>query len=585
VSALLWLVFEAAEMSGTGFVHALDPATVGVVLRETEFGHVWSLRFVLLALMAIAWVPIAVTRDRARRIQWMPFTLPAAVLYAASLAWAGHAAAAMTGTWRAWHLASDSSHLLAAGAWLGALPLLAHCLRSAQPNDALARLAKRFSVMGIASVGVLSVSGIANACFLVASIAALIGTPYGRLLLVKVSLFVVLLGIAVINRERLTPRLADAQGDARRRLHRNVVLEIAGGIAIVGIVGALGTRVPAAHQSPVWPLPFRLDFSLAETSGARHMLAASSAVALAAALLIIAGMRRHPHRVWLAGVVALLAATAGFVWALAAPAFPTTYAASPVPYATDAVARGAARFASECAGCHGEEGRGDGPLAASLPTKPANLAEHAMHHPPGNLFWWIAHGIEGTPMPAFAPRLADREIWELVQFITARAAAEAAMPIDTRIVRARMRVPDFAYERAGKGQQTLAQRGAPTLIVLYSLPLSAKRLAALAGAHELMHANVAVIAIPFSPNDAADNAPGARTDADVASVYAMFVRARDRPLPAHAELLVDANGFLRARWIGVPASDAKQNDAIAAAAAELARSPAAAKAPTHPHGH
>jgi len=107
---------------------------------------------------------------------------------------------------------------------------------------------------------------------------------------------------------------------------------------------------------------------------------------------------------------------------------------------------------------------------------------------------------------------------------------------------------------------------------------------ALADAHELMHANVAVIAIPFSPKDAADNPLGTRIDADVASVYAMFARTAERTSPAHVELLVDANGFLRARWIGTPASDAKQNDAIIKAAAQLARQPAAGNAPTHRHG-
>ena len=584
-SALLWLVIEAAAMAGTGIAAALDAATVGMVLRQTAFGHVWSLRFVLLALIAIAWIASAVTRHHERRAQWTAFALPAAALYAGSLAWAGHAAATMTGSLRAWHLASDTLHLLAAGAWLGALPALAYCLRSAQPNDALARLARRFSAMGIASVSVLALTGIVNACFLVVSIAALIGTPYGRLLLVKVSLFVVLLALAVVNRERLTPRLTDAQGDARRRLHRNVVLEIVGGIAIVAIVGAVGTMVPAAHQSPVWPLPFRLDASLAGTPSARQVIAASIAVALGAALLIIAGIRHHRHRSCVAGAVVLLSATMGSLWALAAPAFPTTYAVSPVPYAMDAVARGAARFASECARCHGTQARGDGPDAAALAKKPANLAEHAMHHPQGNLFWWIAHGIEGTPMPAFAPRLSEREIWELVQFIAARAAAEAAMPIDPPAVPTHVRVPDFAYELPGAGQHTLMQRGAPTLIVLYSLPQSANRLAALADAHELMHANVAVVAIPFSPKDATDSPLGARTDAGVVSVYAMFVRTRARTLPAHAELLVDANGFLRARWIGLPASDARQNDAIAAAAAQVARRPAATEPPTHPHSH
>jgi len=169
--------------------------------------------------------------------------------------------------------------------------------------------------------------------------------------------------------------------------------------------------------------------------------------------------------------------------------------------------------------------------------------------------------------------------------LVARAAAQEATSIGARVAPARVRVPDFAYELAGAGQQTLSRRGSPTLVVLYSLPQSAKRLAAFGDAHELMHANVAVVEIPYSRDGAVENPLGSRTDADVASVYAMFARSGERAAPAHAELLVDADGFLRARWIGVPASDAKQNDAIAAAARQLAQRPAAAAPPAHQHGH
>jgi mono/diheme cytochrome c family protein len=33
----------------------------------------------------------------------------------------------------------------------------------------------------------------------------------------------------------------------------------------------------------------------------------------------------------------------------------------------------------------------------------------------------IAHGMPGTPMPAFSPRLRDTEIWQLVQYVRAIA--------------------------------------------------------------------------------------------------------------------------------------------------------------------
>jgi copper resistance protein D len=74
---------------------------------------------------------------------------------------------------------------------------------------------------------------------------ALIGTDYGRLLLLKVALFVAMVAIAAVNRLRLMPRLVRADINALRPLMRNAVIETLIGIAILLIVGVLGTLPPA----------------------------------------------------------------------------------------------------------------------------------------------------------------------------------------------------------------------------------------------------------------------------------------------------------------------------------------------------
>ncbi len=128
---------------------------------------------------------------------------------------------------------------------------------------------RRFSVLGIISVCVLLVTGIVNACFLVGSFAALFGTPYGRMLIVKLAVFAAMLALAAHNRWHLTPQLAHGDATARRSLRRSATLEVIGGVAIVAIVGALGTMIPGAHQSPVWPFTFALDLSDHRAAGDR----------------------------------------------------------------------------------------------------------------------------------------------------------------------------------------------------------------------------------------------------------------------------------------------------------------------------
>jgi putative copper export protein len=118
---------------------------------------------------------------------------------------------------------------------------------------AVARAASlRFSAYGIVAVGALLLTGAINTWYLAGSTQALTGTNYGHLLVVKIALFLVMLAIAAINRLQLTPRLVEAAStrstqDALRQLRRNVAIEIAAGVTILAIVGALGVMPPGSE--------------------------------------------------------------------------------------------------------------------------------------------------------------------------------------------------------------------------------------------------------------------------------------------------------------------------------------------------
>lgn len=76
-------------------------------------------------------------------------------------------------------------------------------------------------------------------------------------------------------------------------------------------------------------------------------------------------------------------------------------------------------FGEFCQACHGEDGRGDGPLAATLPRRPRDFWAHfgSGHTPPdGRLYFWITYGMPGTGMPAFGGRLTDTERWHAINF-------------------------------------------------------------------------------------------------------------------------------------------------------------------------
>lgn len=571
-SGVLWLAAQAASVSGMTFARALNRETLGAVLAETLFGRVWIVRLALAAALSAALLFLGRAADRQDSRTFGACALLAGGLLG-SLAWAGHAVGEQ-GTDRIIHLSADAAHLIAAGAWLGALPPLAFVLaraRRAASKEALdfvARATRRFSGLGVASVGALVLTGVANAWYTLGSVPALFGTDYGRLLLAKLLLFGAMVTLAAINRLRLTPRLSSASGEfsaelalpALRRLERNAIAETALGLAVLGIVGALGVTIPALHVQTVWPFPYTFDWDAVEASVG--ILAAAFVAALVAGALVVSSLRARRRRMAAAGVALLLGAVAVSARLLAVPAYPTTYFRSPVRFSAASIARGAPLYAQYCATCHGALGYGDGPAANSLPVRPANLTEHLLHHREGNLLWWLQHGIAGTPMPGFGDRVNEDRLWDVLNFLRAQAEAEEGKTMNASVEPWRAIVaPDFTFNIGGQPQESVVQQRGHRVILLvfYTLPASLARLRALTESRsELERLGVRVIAVPMQKAEAIPRgAPAiyaamlAEPDSRIVAAYAVYWRTASgaASTPEHIEFLVDRQGYLRARWM------------------------------------
>ena len=567
-SGIGWLAVQAAAMSGMPIERALNRQTLGEVLNATLFGRVWEIRLGLaVALGTMLVLGRRAANERSATILDACGGLLAGALLA-TLAWAGHAAAEQ-GVERSVHLSADAAHLLAAGAWLGALPPLVFSLAPSRSGgadtlDFAARVTRRFSYLGMASVGTLLLTGIANAWYTVESFPALFGTGYGRLLLIKLVFFGAMVSLAAVNRLHLSPRLALGSLDggtgvgALRELRRNALLETTLGIAALGIVGALGVSVPAAHVQPVWPFSFTLDWEAAEASGGAFAIGAATAAGLACVLL---GAIARTRATAVAGAVGLLAALVFCVRLLAVPAHPTTYFHSPVRYSVDSISRGASLYAKRCAPCHGPHGYGDGSAAASLAVKPANLTEHFFHHREGDLLWLLQHGIGETPMPRFDDVVEDR-FWDLINFLHAQADAEATKPNTPVEPRRPIVAPDFIFQIGRRPQESLAQlQGRKVvLLVFYTLPGSLARLRALTEAEGMFdQAGARVVALPMAESpmpsreaSGIDASILADPDPLVVAAYAMFRRTislEGAPaVPEHVEFLVDRQGYIGNSW-------------------------------------
>jgi copper transport protein len=96
---------------------------------------------------------------------------------------------------------------------------------------------------------------------------------------------------------------------------------------------------------------------------------------------------------------------------------------NPIPLNAESIATGQALFSTNCALCHGQTGKGDGPVGVTLNPRPADLTQHAVVgiHTDAQLFEWITNGFPGSRMPAFKSALSDTERWHLVNFIRSLA--------------------------------------------------------------------------------------------------------------------------------------------------------------------
>jgi putative copper export protein/mono/diheme cytochrome c family protein len=420
----LALAFGIAWFAAQAYANAVPDsprnwlAALPTLARNTRFGQFLALRLVLL----LAALPL-------------PRRAPIAALVLAGLALALQPAFGHIGTpdgaTGAMLAGSEALHLLAAGAWLGGLPPLLVCI-ARRPSAQAALADKRFTVLALVSVGVIAITASLQASQLVGSVPALLGTGYGLVVLLKLGLFAAALGLAAINRLRFTERLAGRDpAPARRHLRLSVGIEAALGLTIVLASGFLASFTPATHQQPLWPFSWRLSFAAVDDPEVRTRVAlalAAAGVGVAAAVLGL--LWRRARLALVAFGACLLVAAAPTVRLLVVEAYPTSYYRSPTRFAAASIVHGGKIFAANCAACHGAEGHGNGPLAAQLPLRPADLtAAHLWGHSDGELFWWVSNGRQATDkmqiMPAFAPLLPDADRWSVIDFVRANNAGSS----------------------------------------------------------------------------------------------------------------------------------------------------------------
>ena len=234
-AAGLRLLAQSVAMHGPA--DAFDAGLVLAMLGTTLWGTAWFVQLAA-ALLALAGFALLLRRPAAGWTLAGVATVAAAV--SASLS--GHAAAVPGGA--ALAVLADAAHVLAAGGWLGTLLVLAAvglplALRQApaERGRAAAALVDAFSPLALGCAAVVALTGVVSAWLHLGGLGALVGSGYGRTLLIKLAALLPVAAIGAYNWRRVRPTLADGSG--AHRMRRSAAAELALGVVVLAVTAVL----------------------------------------------------------------------------------------------------------------------------------------------------------------------------------------------------------------------------------------------------------------------------------------------------------------------------------------------------------
>ena len=272
MTALVAVDLEAAEAAGVSGWSALRPHLMRQVL-DTRFGTVWTAAAAAwLVLGVLASIGLAYAARRAPVLRpasvgatglALPSRLHPALIAALAPAvflllvpaLSGHGA---TQKPVAILFTSITAHVTAMTLWLGGLiallavvPAATRRLEGADRTRLLASVLTRFSTLALIAVAVLLATGVLQGYEEIRHLNLLTSTGFGRAVLIKFCLLLVLIGLGATNRRRNVPRmqeLAEAgqtPGGAGVVLRRTLRAEVAVIAVVLIVTGALASYAPA----------------------------------------------------------------------------------------------------------------------------------------------------------------------------------------------------------------------------------------------------------------------------------------------------------------------------------------------------
>jgi copper transport protein len=264
VATAAGIALQAPYAEGSAITRALEPSGWRAVVN-TRSGRAWEARLLVFAVVGTG---LLLTVRRAQTATWRLVAVVAGAALLVAYAESGHGGlgrAAPVG------LLATLVHLGAISVWIGGLVLLGLAVLPVGPAVDAVAITRRFSPVAFWSVVAVVASGLVQTWRQVGTLDALTSTPFGRVLVVKTAVVLVLIAVAARSRILLQARLfarpartaragevgaavatdepdQRATADAvvvRHRLLRTIALEIALAAEVLAVTSVLVATAPA----------------------------------------------------------------------------------------------------------------------------------------------------------------------------------------------------------------------------------------------------------------------------------------------------------------------------------------------------
>jgi copper transport protein len=233
-----------------GADRALDVGALERLLTDTVWGAGWSVGVMGAVLVALGWA----ASKRSVTIG-TPLALTGAFGMVLSPALSGHAASA---SYFILNVTVDAMHVAAAGLWIGGLSMVLFAgipamlrLTDGNPHAAVGALVSSFHPLALLCAPMAVLTGLALGWLRLGALGALLATPYGKTLLVKIGCVALVLAMGAYNSLRVRRTLGDADGSGTSRFRRTGSFELALGALVVAVTTFLVvTPLPSETLTP-----------------------------------------------------------------------------------------------------------------------------------------------------------------------------------------------------------------------------------------------------------------------------------------------------------------------------------------------